>query len=223
MAIVKVVELSENTKLGPVSATYAPFESCPPCPLEHECYGRFGKVGIIESRLDASGLTPLEIARAEAEAIRELSGRNDLRVHVVGDCRTRAAARAVSAACRAHRRKRGRLAWSYTHAHGTVLREDWAGVSVLASVESAEGALAAMDEGWAAALVVPRFESAAAYRVGRLKVLPCPYQTREVQCADCRLCWDDARLRSAGIAIGFAAHGPRNKSIAGRLSLEVVV
>jgi hypothetical protein len=88
-------------------------------------------------------------------------------------------------------------------------------VSVLASCERPEDAAAAMRRGYAAALVVERFDRDAAYQCGPVKVLPCPNQTRDVQCRDCRLCWDDRRLRDAGLVIGFEAHGPgRRRALA---------
>jgi hypothetical protein len=38
-------------------------------------------------------------------------------------------------------------------------------------------------------------------------ILPCPSQTRDVHCSDCRLCFDDQALRRRGYSIGFELHG----------------
>jgi hypothetical protein len=83
-------------------------------------------------------------------------------------------------------------------------------VSVLASCETADDVRLARARGYAAALVVPAFEDAAAFPLAGLdgaKVVPCPQQTRDRSCTDCRLCFADARLRDRNLVIGFALHG----------------
>jgi hypothetical protein len=75
-----------------------------------------------------------------------------------------------------------------------------------------------MAAGYAAALVVIDFEREGAYEVDGLKVLPCPEQTRGITCRDCGLCRDDGRLRSAGLVIGFAAHGTGGPAVRRRLT-----
>jgi hypothetical protein len=228
------VETSDNRKLGPVSATYASQASCPgDCPFRAAgCYAEFGNVGHHTRRLNRSAArTPLAVAREEARAIDGLTGDRPLRLHVVDDCRTDAAARTVGAAVTRYARRGGRpaaggrkAAWTYSHAWREVRRESWGpDVAVLASVEAPGAAREAMDAGYAAAIVVGQFERDSAYLLGGVTVLPCPHQTAAVTCRECGLCRDDARLREAGIVIGFEAHGATAGRIQERLrSLDVV-
>jgi hypothetical protein len=209
------VETSANAKLGPVSATYASQASCPTsCPwYRNGCYAEAGLVGYQTRRLNRSALRgALRIAQAEARAIDGLTGDRLLRLHVVGDARTAAAARTLGAAARRYAARgnlprRGRKVWTYTHAWRAVPRASWGeAVSVLASVETVRDARAAMAKGYAAAVVVAAFERPSAYPIDGVTVLPCPNQTRGVTCRDCGLCRDDERLRAAGLVIAFQAH-----------------
>ena len=69
-------------------------------------------------------------------------------------------------------------------------------------------ARAAMRLGYAAAVTVEAHPAGGkAWRAGRLRVVPCPEQTRGVSCDDCRLCMDDGALRRRGAVIAFAMHG----------------
>lgn len=219
------VEVSQNRKLGPCSATYVAQPSCPPtCRfLDAGCYAEHGQMGIHTRRLnaEAAGLTPLDLAANEAEVVDALPARLDLRLHVVGDCATPPAAHPVAhAAVRYSKRsRRGVAAWGYTHAWRSVARRDWHSVSMLASCESPYEALDAMGRGYAAAVTVREFRSGKAYSWGGVRVLPCPEQTRgDVSCVDCRLCFESDKLLSRGDVIGFRAHGA-GKS---RMSLPVL-
>jgi hypothetical protein len=212
------VETSTNAKLGPVSATYASQASCPrSCPwFGRGCYAESGLTGHTTRRLNRSSLRgALRIAREEARTIDGLTGDRLLRLHVVGDAKTDAAARELGAATRRYAARgnaprRGKKAWTYTHAWRAVARDSWGdAVSVLASVETVREAREAMAAGYASAIVVAAFERENAYPIGGTKVLPCPNQTRGVTCRDCGLCRDDGRLRAAGLVIAFQAHGAR--------------
>jgi hypothetical protein len=212
------VETTENRKTGPVSVTHVSQASCPrSCPLfDNGCYAEVGPQGFITSRLNDSDVTRSDvIACQEAEAIDGLTGDRPLRLHVVGDCRTPAAARIVSAACERYTRRGGQVAWTYTHAWRDVERTDWGSVSVLASCETTAQAEESSARGYAVALIVPQFAQDGAYDLAgtSLRVIPCPYQTRGVQCRDCRLCWDSERLHREGLCVGFAAHGSRKNSV----------
>lgn len=148
-----------------------------------------------------------DAADVEAQAIDALTGRLDLRVHVVGDCPDDASARTVSAAMARHGRKAGRRAWTYTHAWRDVERASWAdGASVLASCESAADVRDATTRGYATALVVSEHLSERRYTTADgADVIPCPEQSRGIACVDCRLC---LRPREAGApSIAFAIHG----------------
>jgi hypothetical protein len=205
-----------------VSATYASQASCPrSCPwLGKGCYAESGLVGWQTRRLNRSALRGAQrIARAEAQAIDALTGDRLLRLHVVGDAKTEAAARELRAAARRYSARgnaprRGKKVWTYTHAWRTVPRASWGdAVSVLASVETAREAREAIAKGYAAAVVVAAFERESAYPIDGTTVISCPNQTRGVTCRDCGLCRDDERLRSAGLVIAFQAHGARGASV----------
>jgi hypothetical protein len=220
---VSAVERSDNRKLGPVSATYVSQSSCPSdCPLFRKgCYAEHGYAGVTTARLNRSALRDArEIARREARAIAGLSGKRVLRLHVVGDARTNAAACVLGKAARSYAARgdkpaRGKKVWTYTHAWKRVRRDSWGeSVSVLASCETPAQARDAMAQGYAAALVVPSFESTRAYYRDGITVLPCPAQTHDdVTCESCGLCRDDERLRERGLVIAFAAHGCREDTV----------
>lgn len=217
MKPVTAVECSDNSKLGPVSATYVSQASCPrSCPhYGNGCYAEYGHTSHTTRRLNAAPpLSPRRLALAEARAIRRLSGRRPLRLHVVGDAKTSAAARVLADAAARYPSP----VWTYTHAWRTVPRAAWGGVSVLASCEWSDQVHTAKHLGYATALIVPAFRSERLYVQDGLRILPCPAQTRHVTCAQCRLCWDDRRLRSANITIGFAPHGAGR----GRVSLTLL-
>lgn len=207
---VVAVERSRNTKVGDCSATYVSQASCPAdCALRNAgCYAEYGHVGLVTNRVNAEEqINALVLAKREAKAIRALSGERPLRLHVVGDCRTDAAARTVAAACGEYTTRYGSPVWGYTHAWRDVPADAWGPVSVLASCERPEQIQAARDRGYATAIVVDRHVSDKRYTVDGERVIPCPQQTRGVSCAECRLCWDAGRLKRDRVSIAFEAHG----------------
>lgn len=207
--IATAVEKSQNAKIGLMSATYAGEASCPTtCPLRNKgCYGKYGLASLAWRRL-ASDSTPLAIAKSEAEQIRLLSGKNNLRIHVLGDSKTNAIAKIIAQAASEYMAKFGKLAYTYTHAWRKVKRSSWGKVSVLASCENTRDVKLARSQGYATAIVVDSFKSEAAYVVDDVKIVPCPQQTgRAKTCNDCKLCMNDQKLRDINITIGFQAHG----------------
>jgi len=220
---VKAVEVSENKKTGIVSATYASQSSCDSkCPFYHNgCYAEAGPAGIHTRKVSSSHITdPVEIAKAEAEAIRGLSGRFDLRIHVVGDCNNDESADIVSKAMAEHKEKHNCEAWTYTHAWRTVQKQSWNNQNVLASIETFQDIVSARSRGYVAAIVVAKFKSDRLYVENGEKILPCPNQTKSVQCVDCRLCMKTEHLRKNNITIAFEAHGTSKKKVL--LALETV-
>jgi hypothetical protein len=108
--------------------------------------------------------------------------------------------------------------WGYTHGWRTTARDAWGRVSILASVESVSDAKEAISRGYKPAMVVPYHpEDGRAEIVDGLRMVPCPAQTRDRTCTECRLCWDDSQKNSV---ITFAAHGVRAKSV--KRHLEVL-
>lgn len=220
------VEKSQNEKTGVVSATYVSQASCPStCRFRGSgCYAESGNVAYVTRRLNADEENEIEvIARSEAEAIRGLSGKRALRVHVVGDCTSDAAARIVSEAMVEHSTKWSQPAWTYTHAWRDVARESWGSANVQASCETKADEDLARSRGYATARVVEKFDSDSLYTAeDGSKILPCPQQTgKSADCISCGLCLNSAaiekRLKNE-ISIGFAAHGATKKRAVKALS-----
>lgn len=229
------VEDSKNTKLlgsKKVDSTYTAIkQSCPStCALKDEgCYAQTSFVGMVNYRNEsrAKGQSPLKVARAEAKAIDQSykggtvpQGR-DLRIHVAGDSRTIKGTRSIVAAVSRWKKRGGGDVWSYTHAWRHVPRKEWKGVSVLASIDKVEEAIQARKQGYAPALVVPTHPSEKAYTLpgSDIKWIPCPNQTREVGCTDCRLCFNADRLLTGNFGITFAVHGVRKESLKKHLTV----
>lgn len=215
-----------------VDATYVSImASCPKsCSLMGEgCYAQLSFVGITSRRLDeeASGFTPLQAARAEAKCIdeayhgKEVPAGRDMRLHVAGDSRTLAGTRTINSSVKRWKQRGGGDCWSYTHAWKHVPREEWSNVSILASVTDIKEAQDARKQGYAPAMVVPEHPSERAYKLdgSDVKWIPCPAQTREVGCSDCRLCFNADRLYDNNFGIAFAAHGPKKSSIKRHLTV----
>jgi hypothetical protein len=202
-------KLTTDAKARPVSTTSAAQWACPDtCPfMASGCYAESGPMAFTTRRLNAAGEnTPVAIALVEAAAIRRLSGRHPLRLHLVGDCKTDEAARIVSDAAAEHTAKNGQPAWTYTHAWRDVDRESWQSVSVLASCETEADVAAAVARGYATAMVVENFDEAPA-TVDGTRVVPCLQQTgARPDCASCLVCSRDGKLRGK-VTIAFAAHG----------------
>ena len=103
------VEYSANKKLGGMSATHASKATCPiTCSLLKAdngiaCYADTGRQRITTTRISNDPIRDdVEIATLEADRIDELTGRHDLRVHVVGDCKTPESAGIVGSAMVRH-------------------------------------------------------------------------------------------------------------------------
>jgi hypothetical protein len=219
-------ERSQNQKLGGVSTTYAAQVSCPDtCVFRNNgCYAESsGPIGWMTTRMNTAAAeaaaTIMDVANAEAESIRGLTGKRDLRLHTLGDCKTNESARTVAGAAMEHMAKFGRRAWTYTHGWMAVLRESWLGVSVLASCETVKQVRLAHARGYAAAIVVQEHpEDGKAYKSEEYTIIPCPEQTgRAASCAECRLCWDDQKLHARKAVIAFATHGGREGAANGAL------
>ncbi|MCZ7679831.1 MAG: hypothetical protein M5U28_14130 [Sandaracinaceae bacterium] len=235
----------EPVAVGPfVASSYISIAgTCPQsCPFRTAgCYAGTGSARALVAKLDAAAemLTPLEVVRQEAELIDRFAARGvprdggrhghsgrDLRLHVSGDVRSRAAAQLLGEASERYRQRGGGRVWTYTHSARVVHRADWGDISVLASVENPRDVDDVADAGYAAAIVVPKFPSHSPFRLpgSSTRFVPCPQQTRGVPCVKCRLCFD-SDLRKRNIAIAFEAHGPaagrvrealRNPSSGGR-------
>ena len=218
MQLAKGVEISHNKKTGPVSATYAAQPSCPPtCPFLGEgCYGESGRVGIHTAKLNknAKDSSSVEVAEAEATAIDGLTGLMDLRVHVVGGCKTDKEAKLVGdAAGRFMARRRKTDAWTYAHAWKVIKRVSWGAMSVLASCHTKDEVKEAMSKGYAASITTAKMPEKAIVEDG-ITYVPCLEQTKGITCVECRLCLDDVALLEKKIVIVFELHTAAKKAFA---------
>lgn len=214
MTLAVATARSMNRKTGSAAVTYAAQGSCPPgCPfLGAGCYAEHASVGLVTRRLNAAAeeASALDIALAEAEAIDGIDPAypgQPMRLHTVGDCATDLAAQIVGHAARRWEDRGGGPVWTYTHAWRTVARRSWKDIRVLASCETPLDVALAQGRGYATAMVVEEFPGDRLYYDGGVAILPCPAQTRDVPCTDCRLCFGADRLRDTGTTIGFAIHG----------------
>jgi hypothetical protein len=226
-------ENSGNSKIagsGKVSATYVSTKgSCPSsCNLRgNGCYAENGRTGMINFRLNKAvkkGMRPEALARAEARAIREAfdggaipqdgaRGGRDLRLHVSGDARTVRSAKILAKVVGEWIDRGGGSVWAYTHGWETVARRHWGKTSVLASMTDPKLAKQARRRGYAPAVVVESHKSDKAYKLDGSDVtwIPCPQQTRNIACSDCRLCMNSKRLFDENMGIAFEGHGATNK------------
>lgn len=218
--LVAAVEKSDNEKTGPVSATWVAQISCPPsCPhMGAGCYAESGMAAFTTNRLnraaaDYATLSPAAVAMIEAAGIDKLTGKRDLRLHVVGDARTDKAAQILAAAAdryiaRGAAKGKNVRVWTYTHARDT-RRASWGRISVLRSCETLTQVRAAHAAGYAAAIVVPEHVHDRAYKLdSEFTGIPCPEQTgRAANCQSCGLCMRDQMLHENKRVIIFAAHG----------------
>ncbi len=232
------VQGSHNTKLsadGKVDCTYTSIQkTCPDtCELKDTgCYAQQSYVGMVNSRLtkEASGLSTLEIARAEASVIDssyrggKVPSNRHMRVHVSGDSKTIKGSRLINSAV-GRWKKRGdgtNKVWSYTHAWRKIPAKIWSNVSMLASVDKSSDVKEAREQGYAPAIVVPEFKSDKAFAIEGTdtKWIPCPAQTKDkVTCASCKLCMRSEFLYQNNMGIAFSVHGSRSEKLKRRLEV----
>jgi hypothetical protein len=228
---VKVVTKSSNHKTGPMAATYVAQGSCPvTCPFyDAGCYGLSGPSSLVFAALSQHGVgwSPEALAVMEADLINATPAVRDMRLHVVGDCRTPEAASTVARACEHYMERSGALrskVFGFTHAADSVPRAAWGKVSVLASCESFAQVDTFTDAGYATAIVVAEFENGKKAWTEttpnrEYTVVPCRFDTAGVQCVKCRLCMDDDKLRANNVVIAFRAHGTGRPSVVRALAV----
>jgi hypothetical protein len=181
------------------------------------CYAQLDFCGIHLKKINQAAkehkkTRPRDIARIEAREIRKLSGKLPLRLHVVGDCRTSEAAKIVSVAAGEHTKKYNQPVWNYTHAWRTVPREAWGDVSVLASCETPEECLEAMDRGYAAQICTPEYVTKRT-KIYDFTIIPCKNNLTGIQCVECRICMHDKRLLARREVLNIGAHGTKANEV----------
>jgi hypothetical protein len=242
---VSLVERGDERRLEPVAVgpyvctTHVSMAAtCPrSCPFfASGCYARAGAARRLIDQLDiaARQLRSREVIEQEAELIRRAFGGGpiprdggrdgtagrDLRLHVAGDVRTPPEARILADAARKWVARGGGAVWTYTHRWATVPRSAWGPIRVLASIEDARDTERAHARGYDAAIVLPAFVQDTIFTLPatKIRVLPCPAQTRKATCVECRACFGS--LRERRLVIGFRAHGPT--AVSARRALPVI-
>ena len=204
---VTVVEKSGDRKTGPMSVTHAPQTSCPTdCVLYPDTVD-----DVLGTDREELAFT---IARAEANGIDKLSGKRNLRVHVVGDCQTIESAMIVGAAMVRYEKRSGKRAYTYTHAWRNVHYSAWQGARVIASCETPRDIYIARNElGYPSAeFTYMEHESRKVHVRDGITVLPCPNQfNKEVTCDKCMACANIEMLMEKNLVIGIAGHGAIKK------------
>lgn len=205
------------------SATYASIQATCPSSCAYKGSGCFAESGFTRHLMaslnkSSSKMTGRQVAEIEAAAI-DLAfpkgmpsdgarGGRDLRLHVGGDVGGgRYGARALASAAKRWKERGGGSVWTYTHKWRQIPSESFGEISVLASVERPSELAVALDRGYAPAVTVDSFAGPKAFLMGGVKVVPCPAETRDTTCVECRLCLD-RDLVGARVGIGFALHGP---------------
>ena len=202
-----VVEKSGDSKTGPMSVTHAPQLSCPTdCAFYPDTVE-----DVLGTDREELAFT---IARAEADGIDKLSGKRNLRVHVVGDCQTIESAMIVGSAMVRYEKRSGKRAYTYTHAWRNVHYSAWQGARVIASCETPQDIYIARNElGYPSAeFTYMEHESRKVHIRDGVKVLPCPNQyNKEVTCDKCMACANIEMLMEKNLVIGIAGHGAIKK------------
>ena len=229
-SMVKAMEISANGKIGPISATSVSQLSCPGGQSDDPyrctflcagCYAEGNMQGIHTRALNTAiplviaWATAEDIATYEALALDALTGKRPCRLHVVGDCKNANSARILSQAAARYTAKHGQVVYTYTHGWRQVSRDNWGGVSVLASCDSQSELKQADAQGYGCALVVDHHEDSKLVPLADgFQGIPCPEQvgTKE-NCKSCGLCMRADWLKSKKLVILLAAHGQGVKKV----------
>ncbi len=222
--LILYIKNSKNSKIGNIDATYAPInKTCPSsCKLKGSgCYAELSFTGIHNKRIESNSKdqSKLDLANEEADLIINNSFDNSkskyLRLHVSGDSTTIRGTKKLAKAADFWIKNNDEYVYTYTHAWNYVKRSNWGKISVLASVESVEQISKARIAGYAPAVVVPEHLGKKAYLSSDkvTTLIPCPAQTSDVTCEQCKLCMKSDWLFKNNKGIAFAAHGIRKNKI----------
>lgn len=137
-----------------------------------------------------------------------------LRLHVSGDARTDRAAKAIAVACEKWHNAGGGHAFGYTHSWKKIERNLFGSISMLASIDAPSEANEAIGRGYAPASIFAEFPNGdKAFRMGGVKFIPCPNQTKGITCKECKLCMNDGMLRDQNAGIAFIPHGIQKNKV----------
>ena len=200
---VTVVKRTGDNKLGDMTATHSPQSTCP---ISCKFYPKLSQDIKGKKRKDNA----VRLATIEADKLDELKPDINARIHVVGDCQTSESASIVGSAMvrYGNRSRNGSIAYTYTHAWQTVPIESWQGANVLASCETTAEVEHANKLGYQAELTLVKHQSRKIYKIGNVRILPCPNNwNKQVKCSDCMLCANTKLLKSKKWTIGLAIIG----------------
>jgi hypothetical protein len=215
---------SKDRKLGGIPASYSSGSTCPDaCALKDAgCYGEFGFLRAHWERVaELGGSWGSLLAQ-----VRRLSPGTLWRHNVVGDLPGVNNTLDVARLALLVRANQGRRGFTFTHKplrsvfeQKAVADANAAGFTINLSADSLDHADALAELGIAPVVVTlpsdaPRF----LYTPAGRRVVVCPAQAAELDCATCGLC---ARAGRKGI-VGFRAHGQWKAKINGRVSLPVL-
>lgn len=203
-----------------------PFKGAPGTP--GGCYemAGFGSIGMHKLDDSAWGLTADEVTAEEACQMDAAfpggvpqdgaRGGRDVRLHTGGDVGSTKGARRLAGAAERLRARGSGCVWTYTHRWPEIPRTAWGNaISVLASVEKAENIEVARKSGYAAAIVVEQFpngDKAFTLPGSTARIVPCPAETRDLVCTECRLCMNADKLLANNTAIAFEVHGGHSRA-----------
>ncbi len=212
---VHITPKSSNKKTGPIPVTTTEQSSCAPtCPfIGKGCYAKSGplalhwrKVSAGERGTDWQGLCDFIQALPDRQVWRHNQA-GDL-PHILGDINPAMMAHLVVA-------NTGKRGYTYTHhvlnKHNIEIIErcNRQGFTVNASTESLSAADDAIKQGIPAVVVVPNNQPVPECTPDGHKVVLCPAQSRDTNCAECKLCSQAKRT----CVVAFQAHGTAAKTV----------
>jgi hypothetical protein len=208
---------SKPVPVGPFcAATYVSIEAtCPgSCPFygrDGGCYASTGFTKYLIKRLDAGARRIPNVIGLEVAAILRAFRRGvppglPLRLHVSGDVRHAADARALADVEQWYTGMGGGPMWTFTHRWREVPSRAWGVIQVRAAVETTADARAAMRRGYTVAQVFEELPSERKFVIDGLTYKPCSFETRGVPCVRCRFCLSDA-ARKKDIVLALGVHG----------------
>lgn len=175
--------------------------------LDAEVKGKKFNLGHIEARaIDA--LFPKGVPQ---DGGRDGTKGRDLRLHISGDAQDESAALALGLAASRYHNRGGGAVWSYTHSWRHIPRAVWGpDIEIFASCETADDVNKARYlKGYVPALVVREFTSSKVFSVPGTdqRFFPCLAETQDLNCAQCRACFDTKGLMKKNLGVAFAVHG----------------
>jgi len=202
-----------NGKTG-TPGTYRPLGlTCPKCTIEHECYARYGPVGIHQERAPKEFLPSVVAALIAMTTALKLG--TLARLHISGDffCDGEIDAEYIHWLVFAGDLVQKqfatvqKIAWTYTKIDPLLFEQSRltlqsVGIEIVYSGQKQTGGSVV----WPHALI----HLLHADDGNKTTFIPCLSQTHNIPCKGCCLCW---QTREKNICIAFEPHGPRTKDL----------